>query len=323
MFQYTGRIDFSKPDMPRYWQPGVYVKAGFTGSHCVVIINDEMPNAQTHNYIEMVVDNKKPIRLQLKDKHNEIDAGSGLAAGVHTIMICKNTEAGTGYIEFAGLKCRSLVKLPPKPVRKIECIGNSITCGTGSDLSEIPCGKGVWQDQHNAFMSYGALTARQLNAQYQLSSVSGIGLMHSCCNIGIIMPQVFDKINMRNNSLAWNFKKYIPDVVTICLGQNDGVQDSTIFCENYVSFIKQVRQQYVKADIVCLTSPMADEKLVAVMKQYLAAIIIRANKNGDKGVSAYFFSRQYHKGCDSHPDLAEHQEIANELTAYLKKLKGW
>ena len=81
------------------------------------------------------------------------------------------------------------------------------------------------------------------------------------------MPQVFDKINMRSDSIAWVFNRYIPDVVTICLGQNDGIQDSTVFCTNYINFIKQVRQQYKKANIVCLTSPMADEKLVAVLKK--------------------------------------------------------
>jgi hypothetical protein len=322
LFQYTGRIDFSNKKLPRYWMPGVYVKAKFTGNKAVVVINDEMPWTNTHNYIEIVVDNEKQVRLQLTAKHNEIEVAAG-SSGDHTIVICKNTEAGTGYIEFEGLKCVALKQLPAKPTHKIECIGNSITCGTGSDQSEIACGKGVWQDQHNAYLSYGAVTARNLNAQYHLTSVSGIGLMHSCCNIGIIMPQVFDNINMRKDSIAWNFKSYVPDVVTVCLGQNDGIQDSTVFCDNYRSFIKQVRAQYPKANIVCLTSPMADEKLVAVTKSYLTAIVNKVNSDGDKLVSHYFFSKRFHNGCDSHPDLAEHQEIATELTVYLKELKGW
>ena len=69
--------------------------------------------------------------------------------------------------------------LSPKPVRRMEFIGNSITCGTGSDQSVVPCDKGVWQDQHNAYLSYGPAVARSFNAQWQLSAVSGIGLMHS------------------------------------------------------------------------------------------------------------------------------------------------
>ncbi len=323
LFQYTGRIDFSKPQLPRYWMPGVYVKAIFTGSRCMVLLNDEVRYGKFHNYIEIAIDGNKPVRLQLTGTHNEIEAAKGLTNRSHTIVICKNTEAGIGYIEFAGLKCAALRKPPSKPVRKIECIGNSITCGTGSDQSEIPCGKGIWQDQHNAYMSYGPVAARSLHAQYHLSAVSGIGLMHSCCDLKIVMPQVFDKINMRDDSIAWDFKKYIPDVVTICLGQNDGVQDSVVFCSNYINFIRQVRLQYTGANIVCVTSPMADEKLVAVMKKYLTAIVNKARQQGDKKVSAFFFAKRYHNGCDGHPDIAEHQLIAAELTAYIKRLKGW
>jgi len=80
--------------------------------------------------------------------------------------------------------------------------------------------------------------------------------MHSCCNLDITMPQVFDNINMRNDSIQWNFDRYQPEVVTLCLGQNDGIQDSAVFCQRYVSFLQQIRKVYPKAQLVCLTSPM-------------------------------------------------------------------
>jgi lysophospholipase L1-like esterase len=247
----------------------------------------------------------------------------GLPNGEHTLVICKNTEANIGYLELVGIKCHALIKPPAKPKRKIEFIGNSITCGAGSDLSEIPCGKGVWQDQHNAYMSYGPVTARSLNAQYYLSAVSGIGLMHSCCNMNIIMPPVFDKISMRNDTINWDFSKYQPDLVTVCLGQNDGIQDSSAFCNNYISFIEQLRGYYPKAMIICLSSPMADAGLAAFMKNVLTAIVGNRNKSGDRKITRYFFSKQYHNGCDGHPDLAEHQLIAEELITFIKKTMIW
>jgi lysophospholipase L1-like esterase len=320
--QYTGRIDFTNPKLPRFWQPGVYITAKFVGTSCEIILNDEVLWGTKHNYLEMVVDGK-PVRLQTRSKHDTINIAQNLSAGFHTLTICKNTEANIGYLELVGIRCKQLVKPANKPFRKIEFIGNSITCGAGSDLSAIPCGKGVWEDQHNAYMSYGPLTARALNAQYHLSAVSGIGLMRSCCNMNIIMPPVFDKISMRNNEIVWDFKRYIPDVVTICLGQNDGIQDSTVFCNKYIAFIKQVRGYYPKATIICLTSPMADAGLRAVMEKYLISIVNTKNRSGDKQVYKYFFSKQYHNGCDGHPDLAEHRLIANELIAYIKKIKNW
>lgn len=321
--QYTGRIEFSNPKLPRFWAPGVYITAKFKGPDCAFIINDEVLWDNSHNYIEVVVDNQKPVRLKLKSKTDTIQAATGLPRGEHTITICKNTESGIGYLEFAGFLCRQLVEPAPKPERKIEFIGNSITCGTGMDLSVLACNIGQWYDQHNAYMSYGPVTARSLNAQWHLSAVSGIGLIHSCCDMSITMPQVFNKVNMRTDSIDWNFTQYTPQVVTIALGQNDGIQDSTTFTHAYINFIGQVRERYPSAHIVCLTSPMADAQLTAVLKNYITGMVDYINQRGDKLVSRYFFSRQYYAGCGGHPDLAEHQQIAAELTAYIKKLMNW
>jgi lysophospholipase L1-like esterase len=323
--QYTGRIAFSKAKLsstpPRFWQPGVYFTARFKGTRCEVILNDQVLWGKNHNYLEVVVDGKAK-RLQTKAAHDTIVVVDGLSAGVHSLLVCKNTEANIGYLELVGIRCKQLLKPLPKPTRKIEFIGNSITCGAGADQSSVPCGKGMWQDQHNAYLSYGPTVAREVNAQWVLSSVSGIGLIHSCCNLEIKMPQVFDKIEMRGDSLAWNFADYQPDVVTVCLGQNDGVQDSTAFCRAYVAFVKRLRNYYPSAQIVLLTSPMADGTLTVALKKYLTAVKTEINKT-DRNVDTYFFSKRYHNGCDSHPDLAEHQQIAKELGIFIRKKMKW
>ena len=320
--QYTGRIERSNPILPRFWSSGVYIKAKFKGNICKIFLNDEVLYGNNHNYVEIIIDNYKPERLQTKGKTNAITV-HGLNKGLHTITICKDTESGNGYLEFAGLSCESLFELTPKPNRKIEFIGNSITCGSGSDISKIACETGQWYDQHNAYMSYGPLTSRALQAQWQLSSVSGIGLMHSCCNMNIIMPQVFDKINMRENSISWDFNQYIPDIVTICLGQNDGIQDSVTFCNAYINFIKVLRSKYAKADIILLTSPMGDDQLTAVLKNYLASIVTFIKKAGDKHITKYFFNKRYRKGCGGHPSLDEHRQISAELVRFVRQMKNW
>ena len=325
LIQYVGRIDFTNKKLPRYWQPGVYVKAKFTGTFCNVILNDEMLWGKNHNYLEIVVDDTVLYRLQTKGKRDTIRVANGLSNSTHTILIAKNTEANIGYLEFVGLQCKALLPLPPKPKRKVEFIGNSITCGASADASEVPCHTGVWQDQHNAYLAYGPVTARNLNAQWILSSVSGIGLVYSCCKMDVVMPQVYDNVNMRNlnDSLKWNFNIYQPDVVTVCLGQNDGIQDSTLFCSAYVTFLQRLRKDYPEAPLVCLTSPMADSTLSASQRYYLGSIEEAMHKEGDNKVSHYFFTKRYFHGCDSHPDVAEHKEIAGELTAYLKKIMNW
>jgi len=319
--QYTGRIDFSNAKKPRCWAPGTYFAARFAGPSCAVVVNDEMLWGK-HNYLEVVVDGK-PTRLLLTGKENTVTVAENLPGKEHTLTVCKNTESNIGYLEFVGLRCAKLLPPAARPTRRIEFIGNSITCGASSDESAVPCGKGKWEDQHNAYQAYGPTTARALNAEWQLTAVSGIGLMHSCCELPYVMPQVYDKINLRENLLPWNFNRYQPDVVTVCLGQNDGVQDSITFCRNYLSFLQNLRRHYPKAQLVCLTSPMADARLTAVLQRYLTSVVAQANAAGDTAVHRFFFSRSYTSGCDSHPSLAEHQLIAAELTAYLKSSLGW
>ncbi len=320
--QYTGRIDFTNPKRPRFWASGVYIQARFRGTACEVLLNDEA-NGSNHNYVALVVDDGKPIRVKLTGKTDTLRVVKNLPEGEHTLTICKNTESGIGYLEFVGLRCAKLVAPSPKPTRRLEFIGNSITCGTGSDLTDFPCNQGQWYDQHNAYMAYGPQVARRLNAQWQLTSVSGIGLVHSCCNMTVTMPDVFDKVNLRDNKVVWDFSRYQPDAVTICLGQNDGVQDSTTFCGAYLNFLTTVRSHYPKARLVCLTSPMADAKLMAVQKRYLSGIVAEANRQGDRAVQPFFFSRSFNSGCGGHPDLAEHVLIANELTDFLRTTLHW
>jgi lysophospholipase L1-like esterase len=320
--KYVGRVDFSDPLAPKFWAPGIYVQARFKGTSLSIDINDEDLYGSTHNYLEIAIDNNAPFRIQTTGKTNHIKVADNLPPGVHMVTICKDTESNIGYIEFVGLTCEKLLSVN-SPKRKIEFIGDSITCGTGSDQSVVKCDQGKWYDQHNAYMSYGPTTSRALDAEWQLTSVSGIGLIHSCCNMTVTIPQVFDKVFLVKDSINWNFDNYTPDVVTICIGQNDGKQDSVAFCSAYVNFIKDIRSKYPNADMVCLTSPMGNAELTAMLKRYITAVQQYFNSNGDNNISHYFFSRSYNDGCGTHPSMAQHALISAELTAYLKQLKNW
>lgn len=321
--QLVGRTDLSIPALPRFWAPGVYLKAQFKGDSAYIVVNDEILWGTKHNYISLQLDNESPIRLQLKTKSDTLLLKPKKKLASHRFILCKDTEANIGYCEIAGIFCEELLAPDPLPKRKIEFIGNSITCSAGSDASVIPCGKGQWEDQHNAYMGYAASTAKILNAQWQLTAVSGIGLMHSCCGLKITMPQVFDKISLHNDTIQWDFKRYQPDIVTVCLGQNDGVQDSADFCSRYISFLKTLRSHYPNAQLICLTSPMADNNLNKVQRIYLQSITSAMNRQGDKKISQYFFKKIYNSGCDFHPDLKEHAMIAKELSTCIRNLMHW
>jgi lysophospholipase L1-like esterase len=322
--QYMGRIDFTDPKKPRFWASGCTVRAKFRGTYCDAIVNDQVLWGKSHNYIEVIIDDGPPTRIQTTGPDNTLRVAEGLSDGTHTVTLCKDTESSIGYLEFVGFRCAGLVRPDRRPKRKMEFIGDSITCGTGSDTSVKPCGEGEWYDQHNAYMSYGPAVARQLNAQWHVTSASGIGVHQSCCDMKVTMPDVFGKMDVSGNAPGeWDFTRYQPDVVAICLGQNDGVGDPIAFHDAYLAFIKQVRGHYPKAQVVCLTSPMADAPLTAFMKDQLTQIVQEMQLSGDKRVHAFFFSRSYNDGCGGHPSMAQHQAIAHELAAYCKTTFAW
>ena len=330
--RYAGRIDWKNPAAPRFSNPGVYITAKFVGSSCEVDMEDET----NMNYIAVAIDNGTPNRFLIEKGRKIYNIASNLSKGEHSIVICKETESGVGSLIFHGFRCKKLAKITEMPTRKIECYGNSITCGAKM-LFGAPCdltNNGTnWNAANSAYLSYGALTARNLNAQWQLTSVSGIGMIHSCCNMPITMPDVYERQSLNEaSSPKWEFSNYIPDVVTICLGQNDGASNaaSTEFKNTYITFIKNLRTKYPNAMFFCLTSPMADSSssntcLFKVMKETLAFVVDSVQKTGDKKICWVALPHDMSNGCpgQGHPSEAEHRQVAAVLTAAIKAKMGW
>ena len=167
------------------------------------------------------------------------------------------------------------------------------------------------------------MVARKLKAQWHLTSVSGIGLMRSCCELNYTMPQVYDKVSLGPNGANWDAAKYHPDVITVSLGQNDGIQDKTVFRQAYVKFVRQLRTAHPASTIFLLTSPMANTELVAWQKEMLNAVRTELSRSGIKKIHTYFFKKRYHNGCGDHPDLTEHQAIAKELETAISTVMSW
>jgi hypothetical protein len=323
-FQYTGRIDFSNPLKPRFWSAGVYVKMRFKGKGAEVLVNDQVMYGNSHNYIEIAIDDQKPYRVQTTDLTDNIKIGGDLEDKVHTLTICKDTEAGIGYLEFVGIKCEKLLDPPVRPKYKMEFIGTTITAGADMDRSLYPCNFGEWYAHHNAYMSYGGVTARSLDADFQITAISGIGLTNSCCGIPT-MTEAFDKVNTRTDSLQWNFSTYQPDVISICLGESDGeaTVDSAKFCGAYVTFIGDLRRYYPKASIFCMNIPTGDIRLNGMLKRYMVGISDHMSAHGDTKVYPFSVSKVYMAGCNNHPDMGDHALIAAELTEYIRNTMKW
>ena len=173
-----------------------------------------------------------------------------LDAGDHEISITKENEINIDqnsycYISELGFKGKFMEKPEDKKLF-IEVIGDSIACGDGC-LGVFQEGV-LWpKNSHSAHASFAAVAARRLNADYNLVSRGGIGIIRSRDEVGLPMPAIYDCISpYKNIDLKYDFARK-PDLIIFELGAND-------------------------AEDIC-----TEDEYYAAMEQFLATIL---EKNG-------------------------------------------
>ena len=331
---YTGRIDFTNPQQPLISGSAAYFELKFKGTDCELLLEDE-GMGDNYNYMSIVLDGKYLGRIKITKEIHLYTITENLTDDEHTLMVSKATEAQIGYVAFKGIVCQELLPFKKNITRQIEFIGNSITCGMGLDTSEVPCGTGKWFDEHNAYLAYGPLSARALNADWLLSSYSGIGMARFWNAEEPIMPDVYHNTFLKPDSITlWNAESYIPDLISICLGQNDFSDgddsynrtelDSAAYVNNYIAFVKMLRDRYPNATVCMLTSPMQEGIKDLKLKSYLKTVkeFLETNENQNK-LFIYAFPQMYVNGCSWHPNKEEHEKMAEGLIPFYKKVMGW
>lgn len=341
---YIGRLDRTDSVGPRQWGAGTYFTFAFNGDGAEMVIADQRLYGDGYNYLEVVLDGDTVGRIATGGPLNRLIVGKpqtaavpdtsvyvmqvadGLKSGRHTLLVCRDTECGMGYTQVMSVTARGIEKWQPATAHRIEFIGNSITSGMEIYDGVLPFGEGRWYDHHRAYFAYGPRTARNLNAQWSLASVSGIGLIHSCCDHKYVLPQTYGKVDLVDNKIDYDFS-FNPDLVVSALGQNDGVQDSSKFATAYVDFIRLLREKNPEADIALISSPMANDTLRAFFKSVLPAIASEAEAQGLAGKSGripyHIFEQSYNAGGAEHPNMAEHEVIAAEVTGFIKEEFGF
>lgn len=249
------------------------------------------------------------------------------------MWVYKATEAHTGPIFVQKVAGQRLRALREPAALLIEFIGNSITCGAAMDPSEVPCGTGMYHDQHNAYLAYGPRVARALRAHFVLSSVSGIGAYRNWNSDGPTMPRVYEKTDFQEASpQRWDFAAFTPAVVSIALGTNDFSNgdgqrprlsfDSAQFVGRYLGFVALVKSKYPQARIALLSSPMVNGQNRTKLQNCLTAIKTQtdATHPADLPVALYFFQPMQARGCGGHPNVEDHALLAKELEPFFRAL---
>ena len=325
--QYIGRIDFSDSLHPVFTYPGVQIRTGFTGTSLSMMCK------QQSGYFMVEIDDGEAKKVSFLD-NTVVDLASNLEDGTHQAVITYVTEGYERLPEFHGFfvdKGKTLAPATQMPTRKIEFIGNSITCGYGIEAKSP--NETYLDETANYYYSYAARTARTLNAQAVVVARSGIGV-YRCYN----GPQTGDAVNMNteypytllyNNKKEWDFSLYTPDVVCINFGTNDTSTqgaDSLLLLQGFKRLYQQVRKHYPKAKIVLLSGTMMTGKALLSAQQAMNVTRNYAHQQGDHEVYRFDFPPQDGSlgiGLHGHPTMRQHEKMANELTSYLRELMQW
>lgn len=328
--QYSGRIDFSSPSAPVLSWPQSSVAANFTGSSLAITLDDK----SGANYFNVILDgdDAHPVIVRARQGSKTYEVASGLALGKHSFLITKRTEGQEGETVFLGVELANngqLLRPSPRPLRRIEFFGDSVTSGMGN---EAPInGVDALAREKNSYLSYAAITARALNAELHMTSQSGIGIMASY--VPFTIWDFYDQLNaVGNNDSRWDFSAWTPDVVVINLMQNDSSligqlhklqpePDDEQRVASYMKFVKRIRQLYPKAYIVCALGSMDATKTGSPWPGYVKSAVdqIRFEDN-DARVDTLFFP---FTGYSQHPRLMQHKMNADRLTSFIKMKLGW
>ena len=338
--QYTGRISFANPERPAWNFPGIQIIASFEGTSLRMIAKPRS------GYFVAQIDQAEPFKVAFRgERDSVVTLATALPNGVHTVRLMYAIEGYEFFPEFWGFvldEGKKLVDAPALPSRKIEFIGNSITCGYGNE--------GLNKREHfdyateNHYYSYASITARNLDAQHWVVARSGIGAYRNyngpkTGNPESNMLAQYEHIGyawkpeLRKEatflSEKWDFNRYQPDVVCINLGTNDlstPNYDAKLLKQNYHKLLKIVRQHNPKAKIVFLTGTMLYDKEMELQRQLLNEVAAEAKKAGDKEIYRFDMapiSGDEWYGNDWHPNVYMDEKMAGELTAYLRSLMNW
>jgi lysophospholipase L1-like esterase len=332
LIHYLGRFDTRDPAGPRAAFPGSAIAVTFNGTGMKVALSDTGTN-----YFTVVVDGGAPTVVQTSGANQTYTLASKLTAGQHKLVLTKRTEADVGVVQFLGFTPQggALVASPDPFTRRIEYVGDSITCGYG-DLGVGPnCSFSASTEDET--VAYGALAAAALNAQQTVIAYSGRGVYRNYGDGSTgLMPTLFELTLPDDPTSTWGFTTPAPDVVIINLGTNDFStgDPGSGFEQAYEAFLRQVRQHYPDAYVVCTMSPMMDGTGRAADEAYVETAIQNVGDarvsalgiTGGDGGATWGFETQLASngyGCDAHPSSKTQKLMGQELTASLKKLLGW
>lgn len=335
---YMGRYDRTAGETKLYFA-GSQIKLKFKGTSLSMTFLASVSWGSVS--IGAVIDGKiSAVPLYQENNGKDITAiiAEGLENTEHDAVIYKR-YASNYYLFVKGFETDGEFLSPdPLPELKMEVYGDSVCAGEVSEAIDY-VGKSDPENHNsvydNAWHSFVMQTARNLNAQIHniaqggIALFDGTGYFHYPDTIGL--ESVYDKtcyFPEAGEPTKWDFSRYIPDIVIIAIGQND--QHNAVTQTNdrnisdpeyrvkwknaYIAIVKDLNEHYKTAKFVLTTTVLMHDpdwdNAIEEIKDELNGIGIKTFHN--------IFSRNG-AATPGHPRIPEHDEMARELTDFIRK----
>lgn len=343
--RYVGRFDFHDPNAPVMAFPAATIETQFAGDAIDLRLKEHGAGTTKTNtqYYAVTIDDGEPRKLWTCPEQEIYPLARDLSAGTHRVRISKRTEASVGSAAFLGFRVREEGKLsrPKPPERRLEFVGDSITCGYGNEVSTTdPDSFPFTSANENALLAYGAVAAAQLEADYVAVAASGRGMVRNYSGgAGLHAPEYYELIGPDSGAATWDHTLYSPDVIVINLGTNDfsigleGDQVATMrreYRDAYTKFLAHLRDLHPAATLIAVVGPMISDSYPPGYQAWTSIrtdvreVVQQFVDGGDDKVLYFALSPQSPPyGEDWHPTVATHQRMADALSAFIKEELSW
>ena len=316
---YVGRWDRSDPAGPRSEWPATQIHLNLEGT----ALNVVLAGAQA---FQVVIDGTPARTITMLPGQSVYAVASGLAPGRHRIELCKRTEGWGGPVQVKGFQLPADAKLldPPAFKHRLLFIGDSITAGYGNEAKSAE--EHYSPANSNAWLAWGAVAARSLDAELTSLAISGSWLQANDQHKPV-MPEVWVRTMPFTKAEPWDQSRFIPDAVVVNLGTNDKSKpiEEKPWKDAYTGLIGQLRSAFPAAHIFLCIGPMSHGPQGCI-PEFNKAIAADCAAKGDAKVHALALAIQKNAdgiGADWHPSAKTHQLMAEAISAEIRTRLGW